>query len=189
MRTGGNKDSSRQFFTFPSLNSYILHSVNLYQDFVQFVAKIFSYLYANKSLMQPAAVFLSSFFVTLSLHCKYPIRFAIKGATSFSCQGKSQVAGECYTAVEVGQKLCLRQLLVRTYTYAFHHSASNPIALSKSALFQRPQKMTDALQRQCVFGWSGEDLPSEAEIGLARGKLTAFRSLASPDAAIIVTAT
>ncbi len=69
MRRGGNKDSSRQSFIFPSLNSYILHSVNSYQDFVQFVAKRFFYLYANESLMQPVFVFFPSLFVTLSLHC------------------------------------------------------------------------------------------------------------------------
>jgi hypothetical protein len=28
-----------------------------------------------------------------SLYCEYPIRFAIKGATSFSCQGKSSLMG------------------------------------------------------------------------------------------------
>ena len=39
--------------------------------------------------MEPVAVFSPSLFVTLSLHWEYPIRFAIKGATSFSCQGKS----------------------------------------------------------------------------------------------------
>ncbi len=41
---------------------------------------------------------------------------------------KSQVAGECYTAVEVGQKLRLRQLLVRAYAHANRYFPSNTIA-------------------------------------------------------------
>ena len=46
--------------------------------------------------------------------------------------------------------------------------------------------MTDALKRQCIFGWSGEDLPIEAEICLASG--LPFDQ-ASSDTALIVAAT
>ena len=43
-------------------------------------------------------------FLSLRLHiADLQLGVAIKGATSFSCQEKLQVAGEGYTAVEVGQ--------------------------------------------------------------------------------------
>ena len=168
MIIGRNKDSSRQSFIFPSLNSYILHSVNSYQEFVQFVAKRLFYLYANKSLLQPVAQLLSFLFVTLSSHCRSPIRFAIKGATSFSSQGKLQVARECYTAVEAGQVSLFALALCTSVRLCNCPSVSNAIALSRQALFQQPLEMTDALECQCVFGWSGEDLLIEAKTCLAR---------------------
>ena len=53
--------------------------------------------YINTNTKKAASIktVYNSIFFTLSSHCKHPTRFAIKGA--------SQVAGECYTAVEVGQ--------------------------------------------------------------------------------------
>ena len=149
MIIGGNKDSSRQSLIFPSVNSYILHSVNLYQDFVQFVAKRVFYLYANESLMQPVAVFFPSLFVTPPLHCEYPIRFPIKGATSFSCQGKSQVARECYTPVEVGQ-VSLFALALSTSIRLRILQSLRDHPFMNMRYFSDHQQMTVAMKRQFV---------------------------------------
>ena len=112
-----NRREQRQFppiLDVPSLNSYILHSVNLYQDFVHFFAKRVFYIYANKSLMQPVAVFFPSLFVTLSSYCEYPFRFAIKGATSFSCQGKCPYLVKCYTFALIKHNIVVFSLSGKT---------------------------------------------------------------------------
>ena len=134
MIIGGNKDSSRQSFIFPSLNSFFLHSVicirtssNLLQKESLFLCTQITSVACSRSISFP--------FVTLSSHCEYPIRFAIKGATSFSCQGKLQVAGECNTTVEVGQVSIFALALSMRVRVCIRPPASNAIALPGLALF------------------------------------------------------
>ncbi len=108
-----------------------------------------------------------SLFVTLSSIANIQLGFAIKGATSFSCQEKLQVTGECYTAVEVGQKLCLHQLLVREYAHAFHHSVNSPTALGNWRYSSNEQN--DRRLGMPLRPWTFSRRSSgEVKIGLAR---------------------
>ena len=105
MIIGRNKNSSLHSFISPSLNSLILHSVICIRTLSNLLQKESLSLCAQ--ITSVACSCLRSFpFLSPCLHiANIWLGFAIKGATSFSYQGKLQVAGECYTTVEVHQRL------------------------------------------------------------------------------------
>ena len=72
------------------------------------------------SVIIPVALLVSflSFCHTVFLFAYLSLGVAIKGATSFSWQGKSQVAGECYHRGGRLSKTLLALFLVRTYAFA-----------------------------------------------------------------------
>ena len=135
MIIGGTKDSSCQSFIFPSLNSFILHSAICIRTPSYLLQKESLSLCTRITFVACSLASLLPFFVTLSSHFISPIRFAIKGATSFSSQGKLQVAGECYTVVEVGQVSLFVLALSTSVRLCICPSVSNAIALPRAALF------------------------------------------------------
>ena len=129
-----------------------------------------------QTITQPIAVFFPSLFVTLSFLCKYPIRFAIKGATSLSCQGKLQVAGECYTAVEFGQNsVCVISQYQRTHMHIAIQRVTL-LHLCEQFFSSDGQKNDRRIRMAMRLSISGEDFQVKLRSVQLESKLTAFQS-------------
>ena len=95
--------------------------------------------------------------------------------TTYCNQWWSQVAGECYTAVEVGQKTPFVLALSTSVCLCISHLCAIALLWISiiPAITDRWQSLQNAnssaaSKRQCVFGWSQEYLPREAKTSLAR---------------------